>query len=147
MKRLLLIVILTFILCGCSKKEEIKEYDIKTYLELEREYKEKVEDKLECLTSTEIEEKESQIRKEIAKEVGLPYNETILLRGKIDDRYGEDFLIIIEDAESAIGVLCVFDEKQDFSWINTGDNILIQGSSENGLYFSLTNCKLVSPEK
>lgn len=147
MKRLLLIVILAFILCGCSKKEEIKEYDINTYFDLANEHKDKVNEKFEKLTSTEIEEKESQIRKEVAKEVGLPYNETILLRGKKSNNVNDSVLLIVEDIDDSIGVLCLFNDEQDFSWINTGDNILIQGSSENGLYFSLTNCKLVSPEK
>ncbi len=82
MKKILLIAVsLMFILSGCSKKE-IKEYDINTYFDLANQHKDKVNEKLENLTATEIKEREDKIKKEIANEIEMPYNETILLRGK-----------------------------------------------------------------
>lgn len=155
MKRKLTILILALSLaisataCGNNKdSKKSKEYNIEDFGIMYEETDALFEKESEYLTSEELFGDEGySLYKKCSKETGLPFNESITLRGKkMCSTWG--FLVTSADEEYSIN--CFFsDETPNTSlFIKNGESIVVSGifSEAADSYGCLTNVTIDSPE-
>lgn len=160
MKKKLLAILLISALSTCftacsnggtenvKKSEQPKEYNMDDFGVLFEETNELFEKESEYLTNEElISDKGYALYEKCSKETGLPFNESITLRGKKSNSLS-GFFLTSSDEKYYIG--CYFSEgtQNKSFFIENGENLVVTGiiSESVDSYGSLTNITIESPE-
>ena len=143
---LIAVTILLSVSCGSESK---KEYDIEEFGKLYLETQELFEEETQYLTDEELAgDKGRNAYEKCSKKTGLPFNQSVTIRGKKKYTLRSSFYILSEDGEYSIPCLFEVDEPNISIFINDGENIVVSGifSQENHGYGSLTNITIDSPK-